>query len=96
MNGVAKWMSDKVNSKQFMLAIAGLGLIALVLVPTTGVRWGMLNSSDANITAGESNPMATINAEYDVTIGNDSKREKKILQISILGERNSGTRWSWR
>jgi hypothetical protein len=27
---------------------------------------------------------------------NDSNGPKKIFQISILGERNSGTRWTWR
>jgi hypothetical protein len=82
---------NKGRSKQFTIVIACLGVMALVLVGARAPRAASIgNSTKDSFT--RSNQVAGV-GDYDKTEGELPKR--RIRQISLLGERNSGTRWTW-
>ncbi|CAB9507314.1 expressed unknown protein [Seminavis robusta] len=86
------------KSKQFTMVVVGLGLIALLLLRSTGSSAGSSGYPSGSITPPttySSDQRATSNVEYDKFSSRKRKPERRIRQISLIGERNSGTRWTW-
>lgn len=94
--------SPKSKSKQFSVILISLGVIMLVWLnsadptgegPRTGSTPKTLVAGSLDNTAGQ---RLTSNIEYSNLSVDPKPLDKKIKQISLIGERNSGTRWTWQ
>lgn len=88
--------NNRSRSKIFTMLILGIGLTVLLVMYKVGSSSGgprgrsgttqkLMGSFVAN---GSDQRAASIDVEY-------SNGEQKIRQISLIGERNSGTRWTY-
>ena len=92
---------SKTRSKQFTAIVLSLGVIVLVWLRSVNpAREGRITSTNPE-TLG-----SALSSDYDKSVttkiedsplsADEKVRGNKIKQISLLGERNSGTRWSWQ
>lgn len=97
--------SPRSRSKQFTLLIGSLGVMMIVWLysanPGRESR-GTSATETPRIPASVSEAMLeadqrlSTNFEYsDLKQKEEKEKPRKIRQISLIGERNSGTRWSW-
>ncbi|CAB9507312.1 expressed unknown protein [Seminavis robusta] len=81
------------KSKQFTMVVVGLGLIALLLLRSTGSSAGSSRYPSGSITPPttySSDQRATSNVEYDTVSSRKRKPERRIRQILSLGRETRG------
>lgn len=92
---------NRSRSKQFTVILLSLGMMMLVWLnsarPSTDIIGTKSTPKPMGGSMGNDHQRLTSNTEYDNLNENENLKtpEKKIRQISLIGERNSGTRWSW-
>ena len=101
--GVGRLGSPRSKSKQFTILILSLGLMVLMIVyktgsPAAGPRQRSVGTTHKLVgsfvaNGSDQRSVTTNNVGYGVP--ENDEHEGKIRQISLIGERNSGTRWTW-
>ena len=86
------------RSKQFTFLLVSLGAVALLFAfrPDGRDSFSDVPSSERKIRMDQRATTTISSSETDYKESEDGKQqENRIRQISLLGERNSGTRWSY-
>ena len=77
------------SSQRWVFSLVVVGLLLMMGI-SRGPAGGLAVMDSSSITAGDEH------RQNSVTHNKDTVQVKPIRQISILGERNSGTRWTYR